>query len=98
MTLTELKRTANNYSWNLCNHTYLNQSKPGFLGVREVLSVQSNGIWFIKDGQRLWLEFPKAVNCSFFMSNGNLCLSIQINPENDPKAHMVYELIRKVAI
>lgn len=97
MNLTTLKKEASNYNWNLCNHTYLSQSKPDFLGLHEVVSAQSNGVWLknVKTGQKSWLEYPKAANCSFFMSGGNLCLSIQIEPEVNPKSHMVYELIRK---
>lgn len=98
MNLTQLKKEASNYNWNLCNHTYLSQSKTDFLGLREVVSAQSNGVWLknLKTGQKSWLEYPKAANCCFFMSSGNLCLSIQINPEEDPGARMVYELQRKV--
>lgn len=95
MNLATLKKEAKSFTWNLCNHSWINESKPGFLGPREVAILQSNGIKFSNGA---WLFWPKASECCFFMSSGNLCFSIQLDPINEPKAHMVYELIKKEGV
>lgn len=86
MTLSELKKTADKYSWTLSAHTFGHKA----LGVeRKVIRKQTNSIQ-LEDGS--WLEYPKASQCCFFMSSGDLCLSVQIDPERDPKAVMTYVL------
>lgn len=92
MTLSELKKTADQYFWIGSTHPYVEQLKPefkkAFFEGRKVKIKQTNSIQF-ENGS--WLEWPKASECSFFISSGELCFSINM----DGKA-MTYTL-RKAA-
>ena len=89
MTITELKENADKFIWTMNQHSYGHKA----IGVpREVRIKQKNSIMF---SDMSWLEFPKAKDSCFFMSSGELCFAIQIAPEEDPKAQIVYTLKRK---
>lgn len=89
MTLNELKKDADKYIWILNQHTWGHKA----IGVERTVKIkQSNSIMF-NDGS--WLYYPKASESCFFMSAGDLCLAIQLSPEQDQKAQMVYTLKRK---
>ncbi len=77
MTLTELKKSADKYLWIGSSHPLSETMKPEFKGAffsgRKVKVKQTNSIQF-ENGS--WLTWPKASECCFFMSGGELCFSI----------------------
>lgn len=72
MTLSELKKEASNYVWTLSAHPFGHKSlgKP-----RNVIKQQTNAIMFADNS---WLYWPKANECCFFMSSGELCFSVDL--------------------
>jgi hypothetical protein len=95
-TLTQLKREAANYTWEIFYNSYLSPENPQEIsdrmkGERTIHKFQSNAIaWQMPNGELNWLHFKSAKEFSFELEGDTQIVIFR--PAHHPDAAMKYRL------